>query len=329
MVWVVRGRQKCEVLFFMMRLTERDCEMLQWLVHMKFMLLEQIAKAFFKGRNPHRSPYRRVLRLMKEGLIAKKKVYIEPKDLYVPTKKAVSLLRSKGFTYVLDIPRNDTIAFYGHDKTLTDLRIFFKHRGILSFIPERVIRAIKQGGACPDALIVTSNGNYAIEYEHTEKRLMRYKAILKRYSEREKYMNVIYVVQSQSFIDRVMKTCHPSKNVYFITKESLFRLKGDAKFQSSCGNKHLLIMEMKETCMGEKLSDYTAEFLEEIIKPLPDDSWQAQKPYFRPGGGGGGRKKKQYEQDDYGQEEENTEGDYYPKIYPSIYPSDGHDPCDD
>lgn len=308
-----------------MNVNGRDLEILEWLVHMKFMLLDQIRDAFFKGCNPHRSPYRRILGLMKEGLIAKKKVYIEPKDVYVPTRKAISLLRSKRMPYISGFYKDSTFPGYGHDKMLIDLRILFKDMGIETWVPERVIRSIKSRGACPDALIITNHCHYAIEYEHTEKRLERYREILKRYRDREKYSKVIYVMPSVSLIDRIMRKCDLSDNIFFCIIDHLLRLKEETVFESAHGAFQLL-KEMVANRTEATLHDFTSPFLEEIVKPLPDESWKNRKPFI-PGGGGSHRRKKK-EQDNFSEsEEEDSDGSYYPKIYPSIYPTDpgGHD----
>lgn len=314
----------------MMNVNGRDLEILHWLVHMKFMLLEQIRDAFFKGCNPYRSPYRRILKLMKEGLIAKRKVYIEPKDIYLPTKKAVLLLRSKGFPYAMDVSRDQTFFSYGHDKVVTDLRIFFKDLDIQSFIPERVIRSIKPYGACPDGLILTSNASYALEYEHTEKRFIRYKEIMKRYWDREKYTRVIYITSSASLIERILKRYDVSPNIFFVTKEELFKSKVETVFQSTKGI-CLLIKDMLHHSVDADMRHFPPSFIEEIVKPRPDESWKERKPFIPAGGGSHCRKKKKEEAEKLREpEEDDSDSSYYPRIHPPIYPTDpGHDSWED
>ena len=104
-----------------MQLTERDHEILMWLVHMKFMTLIQITRVFFReGCNPHRAPYRRMRKLMKAGYVTLKRVYIESKAVYVPTKAAVMLLRAQGMPYALGISKNKKKRGISREKKTID-----------------------------------------------------------------------------------------------------------------------------------------------------------------------------------------------------------------
>jgi len=194
------------------------------------MLLDQIARVFFKGCNPYRAPYRRLLKLVKAGLIETKRVYIESKDLYIPTKKAVKLLMRRGGPYALGLSKDKDFANYEHDKTLIDLRILFGDLGIKTWIPERILRSARPTGSCPDALLVTSNYLYAIEYERTEKKLTRYKEIVERYN-RGNYHAVLFICRSQALIKKI-KNIASSRRFYFISLEDLTKDRENAVFLS-------------------------------------------------------------------------------------------------
>lgn len=248
-----------------MILNDRDLDILSWLVHMKFMLLDQIARAFFKDCNPNRACYRRILKLMKEGLIAKRKVYIEPKDVYIPTKKAVSVLRSEHMSFTLGISKDKTFATFNHDKRLIDIRILFKELGIRTWIPERVLRSFRPRGSCPDAFLTTQKAHYAIEYERTEKRLLRYKDIFRHYDDENKFSAVLYICHSESFISRVKKKHYPSRRFFFITLEKLFSERENATFFSfSDGLSVKRLIEESQDC---DLNQIDPIRLEDFLKP--------------------------------------------------------------
>jgi 2-haloacid dehalogenase len=65
--------------------------------------------------------------------------------------------------------------------------ILFEELGIGLWIPERVIRSVKPHGITPDALIMTVDQVYPVEYERTEKDPVRYKKIFDRYNYSSKF----------------------------------------------------------------------------------------------------------------------------------------------
>lgn len=215
----------------------RDYDILSWLNHMSFLHRNHVKRAFFKKEcNPDRAPYRRLLKLMEAGLVETTKVYSDPRDLYVPTHAAVTLLRSIGFQYVPALPKDKRFKHYDHDKGLIKLRILAKEIGLGLWVPERVIRSVKPRGSCPDALLITVDGNYAIEYElYPKEPYERYKKIFERCDENKNYDGVLYILPSESRIEKLKeKMGYIQKKIYFISEEKLFRGRENAVFYSSC-----------------------------------------------------------------------------------------------
>lgn len=262
-----------------MQLVSRDVEILSWLVHMKFMLLDQIGFVFFKDCNPKRACYRRILKLMKGGFIAKKKVYTEAKDIYIPTKQAVAVLHDERVTFPLNISKDKAFANYGHDKGLIDIRILFQKLGVQTWIPERVLRSFKPRGFCPDALLLNQSATYAIEYERTEKRLSRYRDIFKRYEESNQFDAVLYICPNESFIARVRKKHNPSRRFYFIAFETLFTEKEHATFFSHSDG--LPMTHFIQDSTKRVLNDVKPEFLKELFKSKDPEAWKRRKPYVK------------------------------------------------
>jgi len=258
------------------KLQVRDYEILTWLVQMKFMLLDQITSVFFKGCNSHRAPYRRMLKLMKAGLIETKRVYTESRDLYLPTKKAAKLLMRRGGSYALGLSKDKDFANYEHDKTLIDLRILFRDLGIKTWIPERILRSARPAGSCPDALLVTSNYLYAVEYERTEKKLTRYKEIVERYN-RGNYHAVLFICRDQLLVKKI-KSIASSRRFYFITLEDLMRNRENAVFISWSNS--LPVHYLIETSSERDLSDLPREVLQYLVSPKKDQRVEASTPWI-------------------------------------------------
>ena len=272
----------------MVRLKDRDFEMFGWLIHLKHMNLIDTRDAFFdKDGNPRRAPYRRFLKLMKEGYIKTTKIPTEPKDLYIPSEKAVKLLRDEGIPWAMGLSKDKEFAHYRHDRVLIRLRILFeKELKIGIWVPERVIRSIKPRGACPDALLVTKTEAYAIEYERTEKKLERYKEIFERYKKREHYDFVLYITESKGIIKKIEDKFWDLENIFFITREELFEKKDEALF--SFRTMTLPLKRLIQESRKGTLSDLEWRFLRKVVLPKPDESWKERKPYIPwPKGGGG------------------------------------------
>lgn len=259
-----------------MKLQARDYEILSWLVQMKFMLLDQITSVFFKGCNSHRAPYRRLLKLMKAGLIETKRVYTESRDLYIPTKKAVKFLMSQNDPYALGLSKDRDFANYSHDKTLIELRVLFRELGIQTWIPERILRSAKPTGSCPDALLVTLNYLYAVEYERTEKKLTRYKEIVERYN-RGNYHAVLFICRAQALVKKI-KSIASSRRFYFMTLEDLTRARENAVFVSWSDG--LPVQYLIETSSKRDLSDLPREVLQYLVVPTKDRTIEAGTPWI-------------------------------------------------
>lgn len=245
---------------------------------MKFMLLDQIAKVFFEDCNPNRAPYRRLLKLMKVGLIETKRISIEPRDLYVPTQDAVKLLRAEGIPYSMGISKDTDFICFRHDKTLIDLRILFKDLGIKIWVPERVIRSINPTGCTPDALLLNQSYIYAIEYERTEKKLTRYQDIFYRYERGQNYDAVLYISPGRAFISKIKEKYVPSRRFYFITLKELLEGKENATFFSMSDG--LPVKQFVNESTQCDLKEAPREFLEHIIRPKANDSWEDRKPFI-------------------------------------------------
>lgn len=248
-----------------MRLMERDQYILAWILHMRFSHLDQIGEKFFPGCNIHRAPYRRMQKLVKAGLVGTQKVYSDPRDLYIPTTDAVTALVAGNYPFAIGVAKDKTFVNYFHDRELVDLRILFEALGIGLWIPERVIRSVKPHGITPDALIMTVDQVYPVEYERTEKDPARYKKIFDRYNYSSKFEKVLYILPSERRIESLKKkTGYVWQKFYFISLEELEREKGDAVFRSSQGE--LPVRVLMDYSMDGTLADRPREEIKAIVE---------------------------------------------------------------
>lgn len=255
----------------------RDYDILLWLVYYPFSKLEQM-KHLFDCENPNRAPYRRLLKLEKEGLIEKVRIYTEPRQLYLATRKAVALLRKIGFPYVPGAVKDKKCKNYDHDSRLIDIHLLFvQELKIGIWVPERVIRSIRPKGNLPDALLMTADANYAIEYERTTKEPQRYKKIFGRYRGREKYTAVLYILPTEARIDRLReKLTDIPQNVFFISETALFRERENAAFFSVSDG--LPVKDLIYWSRGGSVEDLEPGEIQEVVQSESADGWKDRKP---------------------------------------------------
>ena len=268
-----------------MKLMVRDCDILAWLLHMKFSHLDQIGRKFFPGCNIHRAPYRRMLKLMDAGLVATRKVYSNPRDLYIPTQAVIKVLEDSGNPFAIALAKDKTFPNYFHDRGLIDMRILFEELGIGLWIPERVIRSVKPRGGSPDALILNVDQVYAVEYERTEKEPARYKKIFDRFNYSDKFAKVLYILPTEKRIESLKKKMgYIWQKFCFVSEECLHLEKMDAVFRSSQGE--LPIRALAEYSMTGGLHDMTREEIREVVESKTPGAWQNSKLSAPYGGGG-------------------------------------------
>ncbi|OGW85723.1 MAG: hypothetical protein A3C35_02280 [Omnitrophica bacterium RIFCSPHIGHO2_02_FULL_46_11] len=289
-----------------MKIQERDYWTMGWMNIMNHAHLEEIRDVFFPGCNPKRAPYRRMLKLIEAGLVKVVRINNDPRPLYVLTHAGRARLLAVGFQYVPALSKDKKFKHYEHDYGLIRLRTWAREQGIGIWVPERVLRSIKPRGSCPDALLLTANANYAVEYEPTQKEpIERYKTIFSRY-DASKYDAVLYVLPTKARIQKLHeKLGYIQKKIFFIDEETLFRDKAKAVFVSSCDK-----LPVEQLIYWSRDGDVEAlerEELEAVIHREDPDAWKDRKPLI----GGGGHRKSEDESYDFNGESDSEpmEGD--------------------
>jgi hypothetical protein len=226
-----------------------------------------------------------MLKLMAAGLVVTRKVYSNPRDLYIPTPAAVKALEDSNYSFAIALAKDKTFPNYFHDRGLIDMRILFEELGIGLWIPERVIRSVKPRGGSPDALILTVDQFYAFEYERTEKEPSRYKKIFDRYNYSDKYGKVLYILPTEKRIETLKKKMgYIWKKFYFVSEECLQLEKREAVFRSSDGE--LPLSTLAEYSMDGVITDRTREEIKAVVESETPDAWQNSKPFALDSDGG-------------------------------------------
>jgi hypothetical protein len=177
------------------RLTERDVDLLGFLLEQKFASLEQVYFRFFDSRQTVSEPLppglhvtrQRLQILRRAGLISTQKVFSESRSLYLLTHLGFQVFRGRrphdAFAYPVK-----TVDFrnYEHDTKVNDCRIAIERTGkVMKWLPERRLRI--QGfesqfsyselprELVPDGIFISSKGErIAFEIETTPRKKRRY-----------------------------------------------------------------------------------------------------------------------------------------------------------
>lgn len=178
------------------RLTERDVELLGFLLDQKFASLEQVYFRFFdvRAKVTDELPQnlfvtrQRLQVLRRAGLITTEKVFSESKSLYLLTTLGFQIFRNRRPHDAFAFPARDVdFRNYDHDTKVNDCRIAIERTGkVMKWLPERRLRA--QGfesefswselpkELVPDGIFISKkNGDrIAFEIETTPRKKSRY-----------------------------------------------------------------------------------------------------------------------------------------------------------
>lgn len=177
------------------RLTDRDVEILAFLLDQKFASLEQIYFKFFDTRAQVTDPLpkglhvtrQRMAVLRRAGLISTERVYSESRSLYLLTQSGFQLFRSRRPHDAFAQPMKSVdFRNYEHDTKVNDCRIAIERTGkVIKWIPERRLRM--EGfesefsfrslprELVPDGIFISSKGErIAFEIETTYRKKSRY-----------------------------------------------------------------------------------------------------------------------------------------------------------
>lgn len=173
------------------RMTQRECNVLSFVLEMKFACVESLYELFYKtpSSKSSRYAYERINLLKQHGFLKAVRVYTQSKNYYLATKKAHNFLQSldTGRSYVKPSHQID-IRYFEHDKAVLDCRVVREsHHRLKNWISERRLKHewAKEDLArmyLPDALYTNKRSEtVAFELELSPKRPKRYQEKLAQF----------------------------------------------------------------------------------------------------------------------------------------------------
>jgi len=218
------------------KITERDIEIMGWVLEQKFMTRDQIRRVFWKDVSGKcMEDYRRLCLLKNEGYLKVSRRGFYKQVLYLVTEKGVKELkrhlRDKGLSGLADADYSN----YRHDREVTEIRILLHEWGQKDWIAERILT--KRGGLrrVPDGMVFSKDKFVAIEYEASRKSKQRYKEIFYSYELDEKVHEVLYVVDSPDLVRILAKEARTCSKMHFVTMAGLKSNRLNARVENTTG----------------------------------------------------------------------------------------------
>jgi len=219
-----------------MKITERDIELMGWILEQKFMTEKQVRQVFWKGRNQdNREAYRRLNKLRNMGFLTvnMKKVYRS--DMYLVTAKGVRQLKELNKNHGLSAMGDADYSNYRHDLVVTDIRILFDEMGYKSWLSERVLSRRNDLRRVPDGMVFNKDKYIAMEYESSQKSRRRYQRIFLDYEFDRKIDQVLYIVDTKELVGKLSREVSTSSKANFVYLGELEKELMNARLKSIGG----------------------------------------------------------------------------------------------
>lgn len=220
------------------KITEREEEILRFVLEMKFSSVDQIYEKFFQweASSSSRYAYERLQKLVKAGFLFPQKIHTEDKTYYLITPKGYKLIAKQlsEDSLVRPIKRIDS-RYFDHDRYVLQCRVFREKTGHAShWISERQLKhqwAILSGGLSkiymPDAIYTNKKGEkVAFEFELSSKDKQRYVDKVQKFAhliKRERaFQRALFVAYKKSVFEFLTEITQPYGNIFLVVKYSDF-----------------------------------------------------------------------------------------------------------
>ncbi len=218
-----------------MKITERDVELMGWILEQKFMTERQVRQVFWKGLSEEsHEVFRRLRELGKAGFLTTNKK-LSPKTLYLVTRNGASKLKALNRSHGLGELSDEGNSNYIHDLAVTDIRILFHEWGYTEWLSERVLSKRNDLRQVPDGIIFNNDKYIAIEYESCQKSKRRYRKILLGYELDRHVDKVLYITATPELAQKASKEVTAWHKPHFVWLGSIQRDCINAKLKSIDG----------------------------------------------------------------------------------------------
>ncbi len=227
-----------------MKITDRDIDLMGWILEQKFMTRKQIRRIFWKGlREKSTEDYRRLGELKKAGYLKASKRGLYKEALYLVAGKGVRQIRDFSRDRGLREVHDADYSNYRHDLVVTDIRIMFHELGYRHWLSERVLFKGNDLRRVPDGVVYHGSKYFAIEYESSQKSKRRYREIFYNYELDNQIGEVIYIVDTPELIQKLLREADACVKLHFVTMEELQKNRVKARLRgmsSECSLRELL-----------------------------------------------------------------------------------------
>ncbi|MCB9800449.1 MAG: hypothetical protein H6757_06800 [Candidatus Omnitrophica bacterium] len=204
-----------------LRITDRDIEILSFCHEQRFVTILQIARKFYKVKNPYKCPLRRINRMMEWGLIRTLKQGIGKTTLYVLGLKGIRELEKRGLLKGLGYVQG--VDWKRHEQTLwlTDTRIIFEMFGFI-WMSGKALDALEHTRMhLADAVVKKDEHliHVVIDREHWE--LDGYKLIFGKKDKAGTQGILVYVVRDEKRKIWILRNAKYGERIYVISIDEL------------------------------------------------------------------------------------------------------------
>ena len=227
-----------------MKITDRDIELLGWILEQKFMLEKQVRRVFWKGISQKSCAVsKRLNKLQGEGFLKVNKERMYGSLVYLVTRRGVWQLKEFNRTRGLWEVRDTDYSNYRHDLAVTGIRIMFHEWGYTDWLSERVLLRRNDLRQVPDGMIFHRDRYTAIEYESSQKSKRRYRKIFIDYELDRRVDKVLYIVDTPELAQKISREISAWHKPHFVCLGDIQKDSTNAKLKSldgECSLKELL-----------------------------------------------------------------------------------------
>ena len=219
-----------------MKITERDIELMGWILEQKFMTEKQVRQVFWKGTTKKsRNAYKRMNELQKAGFLRTNDKSTYREAIYTVSTKGIRELRAFNRNRGLGETSDVGYTNYKHDSVVTDIRIMFHGWGYTDWVSERVLSKRNDLRQVPDGMIFHRDRYTAIEYESSQKSKHRYREIFNNYEFDRHVDQVLYIVGTPELAEKVSKEASLCSKLYFVSLGDIERDQTSVMLRSDSG----------------------------------------------------------------------------------------------
>jgi len=191
--------------------TDRDIRLMKMIVEQKFLTRPHVIENVFDGARSYAKV--RIRKLKKFGYLKTVRTLADEPESYLLGKEGIGALREAGCVVGVrgfsapDAQDSIEIAFYDHDKKVTNVRFLLERLGLCKdWRSEKVLRVGTKGERkVPDGVFTRNAKGIAIEVELHVKKASTYRKIFEVYELDPKIRYIFYVCGDASVREKVMK----------------------------------------------------------------------------------------------------------------------------